>query len=466
MHQMYHQLIQPEFQEVKNIQKLFSFSKKLGSGNFGKVYRVVRKLDGRKLALKVVKLKHGDDKGEQREISIMAQLHHENIAEFVHAYKQKINERIIVMELCTGGELFSAIVKKGKLTEGNARQIMYELLSALQYCHERRIAHLDVKPENIMLSEPVKLGFNRFPPIKLVDFGLSYRFERFKEPLPIRGTPEYLAPEVWKADKKTLNTYNEKADLWAAGCIMFVMIAGTYPFLNRAVFKGRQMKGNMALMVNTRSVNPSYEYIPIISPSGMTFLEKLFVKDKDKRISAAKSLVDPWFTDNRITTTSYKSVAIRLRHYAAKNKLKRTIIHDIVAEMPDSQKSDVAMIFKGHQEMTLAETKDCILKYLDDKDMPGLTEMIQKLDLNADDVIDTNEFLCAMIAPRYMTRETYNRFFLELKAFTGEGISLELLKTVFVDEAQAEKVFADLDKNEDGTISSEEFVDWCIQDLG
>ena len=102
-------------------------------------------------------------------------------------------------------------------------------------------------------------------------------------------------------------------------------------------------------------------------------------------------------------------MAIRLRHYAAKNKLKRTIIHDIVAEMPDSQKSDVAMIFKGRQD---------------------------------------------------------NRFFLELKAFTGEGISLELLKTVFVDEAQAEQVFADLDKNEDGKISSDEFVDWCIQDLG
>jgi len=465
---MYHQLIRPEFQFVEDIENLFLKRELLGSGYFGYVYRVERKSDGRQLALKEVMLKPGgDDKQEQREISIMAQLHHENIAEFVHAYKQNllnntIKKRFIVMELCTGGNLFSAIPDNGNLTEGNARQIMYELLSALQYCHERQIAHLDVKPENIMISEPVKDGFDRFPPIKLVDFGLSYRFERFKEPLPRRGTRDYMAPEVWKANGETPNIYNEKADLWAAGCTMFFMIAGTYPFHDNVV--GRRMKSREALMVNAIHDNPSYEYIESISMSGMTFLKKLFVKDKDKRISAAKSLVDPWFTENTITTTSHKSVAIRLRHYAAKNKLKRIIIHDIVAELPDSQKADVAMIFKGPQEMTLAETRDCILKYLDEKDMPELTEMIQKLDLNADDVIDTNEFLCAMIAPRYMTRETYNRFFLENDI--GDGLTLSNLKLFFMDEAQAEQVFADLDKNKDGTISSDEFVDWCIQDLG
>lgn len=464
---MYHQLVRLEFQRVKNIHDLFTFGKELGRGHYGTVRKVRRKSNGRNFALKTIKLTIPDEEAPniEREISIMAQLHHENIAGFVGAYVQNSHERIIVMELCTGGELFSAIPNPGNLTEGNVRQIMYELLSALHYCHERRIAHLDVKPENIMLSEPADPRFNRFPPIKLVDFGLSYPFERFKEPLRRRGSQEYMAPEVWKADGKTPNIYNEKADLWSAGCTMFVMISGVFPFMKRAVVNGRPIKGMKALRVNTMYGHPSYESIPRISRSGITFLEKLFIKNKDKRISAAEALVDPWFTENTITTTSYKTVAIRLRHYAHKNKLKRIIIYDIVANLPDAQKADVARIFNGRQEMTLAETRDCILSYLKQKDLPGLTEMVQKLDLNADDVIDINEFLCAMIAPRYMTREAYSRFFLELKGTTDQGISLDLLKTVFVDEGQAEKVFADLDKNKDGTISSEEFVDWCIQDL-
>ena len=90
-------------------------------------------------------------------------------------------------------------------------------------------------------------------------------------------------------------------------------------------------------------------------------------------------------------------------------------------------------------------------------------DQLQKLDLNANDMMNTNQFLCAMVAPRYMSRETYNCFFLE--SVLGNGLTLSSLKRFFVRECQAEQVFADLDKNREATISSEEFVGWCIQDL-
>lgn len=448
------------FQSIENINSVFTFVRELQRGAFGIVYKVQRISDDKFFALKSIQLKN-EDKEEpaiqreiaaiQREIDIMARLVHTNIVKFEAAYVQDKLERIIVMELCTGGELWEYC--RGRLSEQYVKQIMNQLLSALNYCHQEKIAHLDVKLENVMLYEPWTMGSND-PCIKLVDFGHSCTFDAFEQ--KPKGTPEYMAPEV------LLQEYNEKADLWSAGCTMFMMLASYEPF-------GRWDEIRKQLVSNILYNPPADLPENDISNKCRALVNNLLTKDMNTRISAADALKDAWFADecdepvrkkSKTATTQENKPANTpdsgLGLYTVK-KLKR-----FVDNLPDEQKADVArMLWTRGPEMSVVETRDCILAHVKKEDQP--IDQLQKLDLNANDMMNTNQFLCAMVAPRYMSRETYNCFFLE--SVLGNGLTLSSLKRFFVRECQAEQVFADLDKNREATISSEEFVGWCIQDL-
>ena len=113
----------------------------------------------------------------------MAIMHHENIAELVRAFRPTKQSKIvyIAMELCNGGELFDAIIQHEHLSESIAKQVSYEMLSAIEYCHSRRVAHMDLKPENIVLSALWEGPGQRFPPIKLIDWGLASSFDEFSK---------------------------------------------------------------------------------------------------------------------------------------------------------------------------------------------------------------------------------------------------------------------------------------------
>lgn len=108
---------------------------------------------------------------------------------------------MIYSELAKGGELFTHIVKRKKYNEGDARAIVKQLLAALTYLHSNNVAHLDLKPENLLLkSIPDSYddeGSNFTPLIKLADFGTSVVFnEKAKNDKILAGTPGYVAPEV------------------------------------------------------------------------------------------------------------------------------------------------------------------------------------------------------------------------------------------------------------------------------
>jgi len=123
-----------------------------------------------------------------REIWLLQKLKHQHL---VRVYEAIIQEKQIhvVMEYVPGGELFDLIANKGKMTEPDARSYFQQLVSCLEYCHNRRIAHRDLKPENILLDETKKF-------VKIADFGLSNRMRDGRFLLTSCGSPNYAAPEV------------------------------------------------------------------------------------------------------------------------------------------------------------------------------------------------------------------------------------------------------------------------------
>lgn len=130
----------------------------------------------------------------------------------------------MVMDLVTGGELFDAVAKEGKLAEARARLYFQQLVDGIHYCHTRRVYHRDLKPENLLLSGDKQI-------IKITDFGLS----SIKAPdcstellHTIMGSPHYIAPEIITSAAAGYD--GAKVDVWASGIILFGMLAGYLPF--------------------------------------------------------------------------------------------------------------------------------------------------------------------------------------------------------------------------------------------
>ena len=150
----------------------------LGEGSFASVYKVQSRLSDEIRAMKIINktsnISLEDDKEIFNEINILRTMDHPNILKIFEFYSNK-DSYSIVTELCSGGELFQEIVDKGPFNEKYAAYVMYQIFSAINYCHNMHIIHRDLKPENILI---VKREKNGYPLIKICDFGTSKMFDR------------------------------------------------------------------------------------------------------------------------------------------------------------------------------------------------------------------------------------------------------------------------------------------------
>lgn len=151
------------------------------------------------------------------EVSMLLSLDHPNIVEFFETYEDK-KYLFLVMEHCTGGELFdgrdTCLKNKKVYTEAEAAKIMASCLQALHHCHSLGIVHRDVKPENLM--------FGKDGEIRIVDFGIAQETEFYMT--QNAGTPYFMAPEVIQ------RKYGSKCDVWSLGCVFYMIMCHSLPF--------------------------------------------------------------------------------------------------------------------------------------------------------------------------------------------------------------------------------------------
>eukprot|EP00434_Breviolum_minutum_P039040 symbB.v1.2.034646.t1/scaffold4504.1/size42116/2 len=156
----------------------------------------------------------------KEEIRIMQLMDHPNIIKLYEAFEDKVKV-YLVMELCSGGELFDRIIELGHFTEVQAAIVMQQMFRAVYYMHQRKLCHRDLKPENFLFATKEKIEKTH---LKIIDFGLAYEF---KDDVPMTtkaGTPFYVAPQVLEGK------YDQAADLWSCGVIMYVLLCGYPPF--------------------------------------------------------------------------------------------------------------------------------------------------------------------------------------------------------------------------------------------
>ncbi|XP_057692117.1 death-associated protein kinase 3 isoform X2 [Corythoichthys intestinalis] len=178
----------------------------------------------------------------------------------------------------SGGELFDFLARKESLCEEEATQFIKQILDGVQYIHSKRIAHFDLKPENIMLLD----RNGPLPRIKIIDFGLAHKMEDGADFKNIFGTPEFVAPEIVNYEPLGL-----EADMWSVGVITYILLSGASPFLGDTK---QETLGNISAM----SYEFDEEFFSNTSELAKSFIRQLLVKDTRKRMSIQDALNHPW----------------------------------------------------------------------------------------------------------------------------------------------------------------------------
>jgi len=331
-----------------SVRKLGSYIVKetLGEGGFSKVKLGIHEKTGEKVALKLLKnkskLTKPIRKQVEREVAAMSQIEHPNVLrmkevdwECVYTKKngKKQNVILIVLELATGGELFEFLSYTGFFEESIARTYFQQLMAGVEFCHSKGVVHRDLKPENLLLDDQFTL--------KLADFGFSNIVcAAHKLMFTECGTPGYMAPEMLKSKGYDAT----KADIWACGVILFIMLAGFPPFQKPAPsdwWFNKLSNNKHALFWQAHSRSAYF------SDQTKDFINKILNPDAEKRISIADMKKHPWWKGATITNASLVAELNRRKTTLdqVKNKEKEK-----KKKEKESLTSDVVM--RGHNDPT------------------------------------------------------------------------------------------------------------------
>mmetsp|Transcript_44705 Transcript_44705/g.83486 ORF Transcript_44705/g.83486 Transcript_44705/m.83486 type:complete len:276 (-) Transcript_44705:58-885(-) len=193
----------------------------IGHGKFSKVYKGRKKYTIRFVAVKSFEKSRRDK--VVTEVDILSKLHHPNVLGLVNWYETK-NHLWVIFEYCAGGDLLRLLKQDGNLPEDQVRLFGSDICSGLLHIHSCGIVYVDLKPANILFDENETL--------KLGDFGQAQRVEAIEQALADglqparRGSPPYMAPELLL--EGGLNSF--ASDLWALGCLLHELLAGSPPF--------------------------------------------------------------------------------------------------------------------------------------------------------------------------------------------------------------------------------------------
>uniref|UniRef100_A0A674D086 non-specific serine/threonine protein kinase n=1 Tax=Salmo trutta TaxID=8032 RepID=A0A674D086_SALTR len=239
--------------------------KTIGKGNFAKVKLARHILTGREVAIKII------DKTQLNPTSLQK----------VKGKTLKLFEVIetektlyLVMEYASGGEVFDYLVAHGRMKEKEARAKFRQIVSAVQYCHQKNIVHRDLKAENLLLDADMN--------IKIADFGFSNEFTMGSKLDTFCGSPPYAAPELFQGKKYD----GPEVDVWSLGVILYTLVSGSLPFdgQNLKELRERVLRGKYRIpfYMSTDCENLLKRFL-VLNPSKRGTLEQIM---KDRWINA------------------------------------------------------------------------------------------------------------------------------------------------------------------------------------
>ncbi|XP_007500539.1 serine/threonine-protein kinase Nek4 isoform X2 [Monodelphis domestica] len=239
----------------------YSFLQAVGKGSYGEVTLVRHRQDGKQYVIKKLNLRNASSrerKAAEQEAQLLSQLKHPNIVTYRESWEGEDGLLYIVMGFCEGGDLYRKLKEqKGKLLpENQVVEWFVQIAMALQYLHEKRILHRDLKTQNVFLT--------RTNIIKVGDLGIARVLEnQYDMASTLIGTPYYMSPELFSN-----KPYNYKSDVWALGCCVYEMAT-----LKHA-FNAKDMNSLVYRIIEGKPPPVPKEYSPQLAELIRTMLNK------------------------------------------------------------------------------------------------------------------------------------------------------------------------------------------------
>jgi len=293
--------------------QFYKYGRLIGQGAFGKVNLGLNILTGRIVAVKSFNKNNSELTGDNMkkikyETDLMKKLNHPNITKILEMFEDE-KYFLIIMEYINGGNLFSFVKKRRKLSEKTAKFLFRQIILGIKYIHEQNIVHRDIKLENLLID----LNNN----VKICDFGIGRKLQNKKQLLHDQcGTLMYMAPEILLSSKEK-GYEGFPVDIWSAGISLYIMLSGTLPFnykkkkkhknngeedddeeeeeeesISSSKSKSKKDDDNFELQYNIVYKEP--KHIEKISDEARDLLKGLLNKDPKKRFTCEQILNHPW----------------------------------------------------------------------------------------------------------------------------------------------------------------------------
>ncbi|KAL0112243.1 hypothetical protein PUN28_011952 [Cardiocondyla obscurior] len=244
----------------------YSFISELSRGQFSAVVKGVDKSSDRVIVAKILEVNAETEKQVNREYEALRSLRHERIAMLEAAYKASNSPvAVFILEKLQGADILTYFSSRHEYTENCVANAITQVLDGLQYLHWRGYCHLDIQPDNVVMSSV------RSVQVKLVDMGSAHRVSKLGTAVSIHlGHPEYRSPELYNDEPVYPQT-----DIWMVGVLTYVLLSGVSPFRGKDADETRQ---------NISFVRYRFEYLyKELSQEATRFLMLVFKRAPSKR---------------------------------------------------------------------------------------------------------------------------------------------------------------------------------------
>lgn len=382
----------------------------------------------------------------------------------------------LILELCSGGELFDRIVRQPRYNEAGAAAVVRQIAKGLEALHGANIVHRDLKPENCLF-----LNKDDNSPLKIMDFGLS-SFQDFANPVvALFGSIDYVSPEALSTAKITTKT-----DIWSLGVILYILLSGYPPFFAPSNRQKQQMILNGEFSFEEKTWKN-------ISSSAKQLISSLLKVDPNMRPTAQQIVEDAWVRGELAKEEEMDAeIVSRLQSFNARRKFRAAAMASVLSssfslrtkklkklvgssyDLKPEELENLSHIFKkickNGENATLEEFEE-VLKAMEMTSLVALAGRIFDLfDNNRDGTVDMREIIGGFSSLKYSQGDDALRLCFQMYDTDRSGcISKEEVASMLralpedclpmdiTEPGKLDEVFDLMDANSDGKVTFDEF---------
>lgn len=432
----------------------------LGTGGFADVYKTVHRSSGLECAVKVMRKDRIEDvKLLHTEMSALMEIDHPHVLR-LYEYFEDENAIYIVTDLATGGDLHSLTKHRREINYlDKVVEAFRQLMQAVAYCHNRGIAHRDLKAENCLFTdETLKM-------LKVIDFGLSSMNsvdakvpEAFKMN-GVFGTPGYMSPEMIRRCG-----YGVTTDIWSSGVILYLLLTGTHPFLADPRISDADRNDELF----NRILHGQYDK-DLLEKSGATsdaldLLSQMLREEPTERLTALEVLSHHWL--HKLDTPHrprFKHLLESLRSYAKATRFEQAVLTCIAFQANEHQLGEVMSAFKSFDRnadgfLTKEDLRQAFAACGDELSDEDLELLFDEFDASDGLGLQYTEWVAATMRADVMGTKQAMKAAFEYFDEGGKGfVSRQELMKLLDDEESVRSVLQSFDSTGDESINFDEF---------